>query len=275
MNAADLLGWLRSGEGPLDVPVVVAVAHPDDEVIGVGSRLPRLADVHVVYATDGAPADLDDCAELGFSSRQAYAEARAVEAERGLALVGIGPLRMRWLGFMDQRASLAMPELTAAVLESLRELRPAVVISHPFENGHPDHDATAFTVHLACRQLCHAGEPAPTMLEFASYHDPDGSGTFAVQRFLPAEVPSITVQLGQAEQELKRQLFAAHASQERVLRDFPIDRECYRQAPAYDFLAAPHPWRPLYERLFDTIPRQRGPALAAETLSASGVSGPI
>ena len=113
------------------------VAHPDDEVIGVGSRLPRLADVHVVYVTDGAPADLDRAGPLGFASREAYAAARADEALRGLALAGIGPERVHRLGFVDQRASLAMADVTAAVLETLRALRPEAVITHAVRERAP------------------------------------------------------------------------------------------------------------------------------------------
>jgi LmbE family N-acetylglucosaminyl deacetylase len=269
------LARLARAEGQIMERVAIVVAHPDDEVIGVGSRLPRLADVHVVYVTDGAPADLDHAGPLGFASREAYAEARAAEAERGLALAGVGSERIHRLGFMDQRASLAMQDVALAILKTLRALRPEVVITHPFENGHPDHDATALAVHLACGRLRETGGTVPLLIEFASYHDPDGTGTTAVQSFLPADVPAIAVPLGEGEQELKRRLFAAHASQVHVLEGFPTDRECYREAPAYDFLAAPHAWRPLYETLFDTMTRERWQRLAAETLARFGVSGPI
>jgi LmbE family N-acetylglucosaminyl deacetylase len=269
------LARLARAEGQIMERVAIVVAHPDDEVIGVGSRLPRMGDVHVVYVTDGAPADLDRAGPLGFASREAYAAARADEALRGLALAGIRPERVRRLGFMDQRASLVMGDVTAAVLETLRELRPQVVITHPFENGHPDHDATALAVHLACRRLREMGGAVPLLIEFSSYHDPDGTGTTAVHSFLPADVPTIEIPLGDGEQELKRRLFAAHASQGHVLEGFPTDRECYREAPAYDFLAEPHPWRPLYETFFDTMTRERWQGLAAETLARFGVSGPI
>ena len=194
---------------------------------------------------------------------------------RGLALAGIGPERVHRLGFMDQRASLAMEDVTAAVLETLRALRPEAVITHPFENGHPDHDATALAVHLACRRLRETGGPVPLLIEFASYHDPDGTGTTAVAVVPAGRRAGDRGPAGRGEQELKRRLFAAHASQGHVLEGFPTDRECYREAPAYDFLAAPHPWRPLYETFFDTMTRERWQGLAAETLARFGVSGPI
>jgi LmbE family N-acetylglucosaminyl deacetylase len=158
------------------------------------------------------------------------------------------------------------------VLETLRELRPEIVVTHPFENGHPDHDATAFAVHLACHLLREAGEVAPALVEFASYHDPDGSRRMAVQSFLPADTPEILVELDGAERELKGRLVACHASQRHVLHAFPTDRERYRVAPAYDFLAPPHAWRPFYETLFATMTRERWQDLAAQALAALGLS---
>ena len=271
---ADVLERLRSGEGLADLPASVVVAHPDDEVIGVGGRLPRLKRAHVVYATDGAPADLADAVRAGFRSREAYRDARAREAEAGLAVAGVPPARIVRLVFADQRASLDMAALTQAVLATLRHLRPEVVLTHPFENGHPDHDAVALAVHLAIRKLlADAGEPVPELIEFASYHDPDGSGRLAVQEFLPADTPAILVELDEREQALKRRLLACHATQAAILSRFPVDRERYRLAPAYDFLAPPHPWRPLYETWFDTMTRERWQGLAAAALAAFGLEG--
>jgi hypothetical protein len=57
-----------------------------------------------------------------------------------------------------------------------------------------------------------------------------------------------------------------------VLQAFPTDRERYRVAPAYDFLAPPHSWRPFYETLFQTMTRERWQDLAAQALSALGLS---
>src|SRR5918993_1032115 len=103
--AAFLEELCRPGGGPIDVPVLLLVAHPDDEVIGAGTRLPLLPWVEVAYVTDG------------------------------------------------------------------------------YEGGHPDHDAAALAAHLACRLL--GGTGAPAMVEFAAYHDRDGSGAMTMLEFLP------------------------------------------------------------------------------------------
>jgi hypothetical protein len=83
------------------------------------------------------------------------------------------------------------------------------------------------------------------------------------------------VELSEAEQALKWRLVLCHATQAEVLRQFPLNRERFRLAPAYDFLAPPHPWRPFYEHFVDGMDGVRWRHLAASTLASFGVAGPI
>jgi LmbE family N-acetylglucosaminyl deacetylase len=271
--AAFLEELCRPGGGPIEIPILLLVAHPDDEVIGAGTRLPRLPWAEVAYVTDGAPLDMRDAGRLGFRSREAYARARAREADAGLALVGVPQACVHRLGFADQQVVLHLADLTRAVLRLLRASGAQVVLTHAYEGGHPDHDATALTAHLACRLL--GGTGAPTIVEFAGYHDRDGSGAMTMLEFLPGGAPAETAVLGEAEQALKRRLVACHATQAELLRRFPLDRERFRPAPAYDFASPPHPWPPLYEWFVTGLdgPRWREHAKAA--LAAFAVAGPI
>jgi LmbE family N-acetylglucosaminyl deacetylase len=189
-------------------------------------------------------------------------------------VLDVDPARVQRLGIVDQEAVWHVAEITRAVTGLVRELRPAVVITHAYEGGHPDHDATALAVHLGRRILRDALLPAPSLLEFAGYHDPDGSGRLETMAFLPgSEVRTVTAELDLAEQELKRRAVACHATQAEVLRWFPLDRERFRGAPAYDFLAPPHPWRPFYERFVTGLDGAGWRALAAEALARFGVEG--
>jgi N-acetylglucosamine malate deacetylase 2 len=60
--------------------------------------------------------------------------------------------------------------LARSLAATLAEIAPVLVLCHPYEGGHPDHDATAFAVAATCRLLKTAGANVPFMGEFTSYH---------------------------------------------------------------------------------------------------------
>ncbi len=82
----------------------MVVAHPDDEILGLGSRLARLRDLTVIHLTDGAPRDLRDARREGFDRWQDYAAARRAELGRALAAIGAGHARTLCHGHPDQEA---------------------------------------------------------------------------------------------------------------------------------------------------------------------------
>jgi LmbE family N-acetylglucosaminyl deacetylase len=270
----DLLHELPHPEQALArMPLLFVVAHPDDEVLAAGSRLPRLPLAHIVHATDGAPRDLGDARRLGFASQADYAAARRLEADRALAMLGIGPERVHRLGLSDQDIARELPRLLRALAELCAELRPAAIITHAYEGGHPDHDAVALAVHMLCREQ--NGEGSPQLIEFAGYHDADGSGRMATQSFLPAPVSEVMLCLNPAERARKRRALACFRTQRRVLRQFGIDRERFRRAPCYRFTAPPHPWPPFYERFVRHLDGKRWRRLAAATLAKYGLPEPL
>jgi LmbE family N-acetylglucosaminyl deacetylase len=183
------------------------------------------------------------------------------------------PPRIVRLGLVDQEVAPRLAELAGRLTTTFRETAAEVVMTHPYEGGHPDHDATALAVRLACRALRQAGEPAPSLVEFAGYHAGGPLG-IAVQEFLPAAgAEVVTARPDAAERELKRQMLACHASQQVILRFVPVDRERFRPAPAYDFRLPPHPGRPLYETFLRGMTGQRWRRLAGEALDAAGIEG--
>lgn len=220
-------------------------AHPDDEILGLGGQLagiPRLALIHV---TDGAPRDLADAQRAGFASRRAYARVRARELERALTVAEVTASRRRVLGLEDQEAVEHLPELVAAVQAEL--CAAAAVITHPYEGGHPDHDACALVVQCACERLIRGGRAAPVRLEFASYHARDG--TMATGVFWPAaECPESVLPLDRRQHARKRAALAEFATQKDVIAAFPLSPERLRLAPRYDFTRPPPPGEVLYDR---------------------------
>lgn len=226
--------------------ITIVCAHPDDEVIGAGARLLHLSDVHVIYVTDGAPRDMGDAIANGFTSREAYARARAAERERALAMARIPSDRIHDFGLVDQEASFALPALARQLVVALDTYRPELVLTHAYEGGHPDHDASALAVRSAVELARRRDGTAPAIVEFTGYHWRDGAMHTAC--FLPGTTADMRrVSLGAADRRRKTAMFACYATQQRVLASFSTEAECFRLAPTYDFTAPPHEGRLFYE----------------------------
>ena len=245
--------------------VLLIAAHPDDETIGCGGLLQRLRDPLIVHVTDGAPRNAADARVAGFERAEDYAEARHTELSNALEIAGIRMDQTQSLNIADQEASLDMSALAQRIGRMVREVRPGAILTHAYEGGHPDHDATAFAVHAACALI----PVAPDIYEFAGYHARDGA--MKVGRFLIDGEPGETVQLTNEERERKRRMVECFATQAEMLRHFPVDAERFRAAPVYDFTHAPHPGQLFYEKFQWGMTGQRWRRLATEALLDLGV----
>jgi LmbE family N-acetylglucosaminyl deacetylase len=144
------------------------------------------------------------------------------------------------------------------------------VCTHPFEGGHPDHDATAFAVDAACRLMQREGRIAPHIIEFACYHaGPDGP---VFQNFA-AEPSAVSMEARLDPQTLaaKRRMLACHATQRRTLAPFTANVERFRAAPEYDFRKLPNGGRLLYETLPVGFRGSEWPALVEHALLELGL----
>src|SRR4051812_10799066 len=158
---AALLAVLGAPEPQRGTPVpatLLVAAHPDDETVGAGSRLPRLVQARFVCVTDGAPRTGEDASRHGFTPEQ-YARARRVELEAVLARCGIAPGQLQSLDCPDRQASLQLAPLARRLADVIAQSATEVVLTQPYEGGHPDHDATAFIAHAAVALLRAHGRP--------------------------------------------------------------------------------------------------------------------
>jgi LmbE family N-acetylglucosaminyl deacetylase len=256
----------------IEVPTLIVAAHPDDETIGIGAQLHRLRNGLLLHLTDGAPCDGHDACAHGFATIADYAEARAIELASALSAGEAGHLRRIGFGIADQAAWLDMAALTRRVAGVLRSEAPQSVVVHPYEGGHPDHDAAAFAVHAACALIARDEAPAPAVVEMASYHAVDGRR--AVGAFLPGEGEVVTVPLGSGDRRRKNRMIACFRTQRAVLAWFDgIYEERFRRAPAYDFRQPPHPGALLYETLGWGITGAEWRRYAAAALADLGLDG--
>lgn len=239
--------------------LLLVFAHPDDEVLAIGGRMARLSASRLLTVTDGAPLNGQDAAHHGFASLQAYRDARTGELDRAFTKAGLlpfAPMRtpLEWTPVADQTTPLHLVRLTQALAVAIHQLRPEAVLTHPYEGGHPDHDACAFAVHTAVRMLQRGSAPlgpasvyTPVIAEAAFYHA--GPAGMQTGRFLPSPEPVAERRcpLSPKEQRMKRDLLDCFPSQRETLQQFQTEYELYREAPTYDFTQPPHAGELLYE----------------------------
>jgi LmbE family N-acetylglucosaminyl deacetylase len=223
--------------------VVVVVAHPDDETLGCGALLPRLDDVRLVHVTDGAPRSGLDAARAGFSSPEAYAAARQRELAAALALAGVPITRCIGLGIADQATATQLAAIARRLVPLIADAE--IVLTHSYEGGHPDHDATAAAIEAACRLL--GGGRAPAIVEMPFYRA-DSTGSGWIRQSFAEDGPAATfLRLSDVERARKRAMLDAHASQRATLESFGAADEVFRPAPARDFSAPPPGGLVLYD----------------------------
>lgn len=258
-------------------PVLLVVAHPDDETAGAGGVLSRMRNPVIVTVTDGAPRDPAFAREAGYQFREDYAAARHQELLNAMEIARITERQLRSFDVADQEAVRHLPELTHRIIALAGELRPGTILTHPYEGGHPDHDATAFAVHAACALV----PTPPEIVEFTSYHaapthtDPDKPPAWEISRFLPGSEAGETIVLTRAESERKQKMLECYGSQAAVLHRFAVSEETFRSAPVYDFSNAPHPGKLLYETFGWGIDGAEFRRFAAEAMRTLGLEGAL
>lgn len=224
----------------VDDPVAIVAAHPDDEMLGLGSRIGRFARLTLIHVTDGSPHDRGDAQRAGLDTREAYVALRRRELGAALDAAGAAPERVLVYDIADQDAVRRLPELIDRLTADLAGM--AAVATHPYEGGHPDHDAAALSVQAACARL---GDAAPVRLEFAGYHQTSAGPRTGV--FWGDE--GLVCAADEGDRARRAAALAAYASQASVLSNFDVAApERLRLAPIYDFRAAPPPDRVMYDR---------------------------
>lgn len=229
---------------------LIVVAHPDDETLGCAHELIRRpGQCRILHITDGAPFEERFWQQAGAGSRDEYAASRKAELVTAMSVFGLDEGQLEMLPVPDREAARQLPRLIAEVAARLRSLQPAVVYTHPFEGGHPDHDAAALAVQQAIASLQGEGQAVPERREFTGYHARNAE--FFAGAFLREAGKLVEVPLGPLEQARKRAALDCYLSQQRVIVRFALSPQRWRVAPAYDFSKRPHEG-PLYYEIRKT-----------------------
>lgn len=156
LHTLDTANWAR---------VVLAVAHPDDEVLGPGALIADLAargiDIETIIASHGEGA-IPGAEE---DAREALAHVRRQESVRAAAVLGAPTPLFLGLpdgGLHDHEARIAEAIASAARRDAAatpdrRDSGDLVVLAHWAHDGHSDHEAVGRAAMTAVERLREAG----------------------------------------------------------------------------------------------------------------------
>lgn len=130
--------------------ILVVAAHPDDEVLGCGATLARLAgeghECHVLILAEGMTSR-DGMPEDGWKARLQALHDGAREAGRIL-----GARSVELLGFPDNRMdTVPLLDVVKAVEAKLSAIKPDILFTHHAGDLNIDHAVTARAVETAAR----------------------------------------------------------------------------------------------------------------------------
>ena len=191
--------------------ILVVAPHPDDEVIGAGGLIQRVAarggDVRVVFVTAGEnnpwPQRIMQRKWLiTEQDRIAWGAMRRREAIDSLATLGAPEHAPFFLNFADTQIARMAREgdqrLTEMLRDIIRSFQPSLLVSTSAQDFHADHRAVAYFAHHAVRGT---GDTAPEIVTYVVH------GEGAPHRL------HFSLQLNERERERKRQAIECHASQ--------------------------------------------------------------
>jgi len=220
----------------------------------------------VLHITDGAPQDMEDAKAAGFEKRSEYADAIKQECLSALAIANVPEDRVVDFEVIDQCAPHYLADLTKRIMTFLQRSAADIVVTHPYEGGHPDHDATAFATHAALRLMKQNGFRPPALFEMALHPSKDGKAK--LPEFLPgSERETTTLVLDERAQKLKQQMLACFETQQASLQASPVGPERFRQPPSYDFTTPPGEGRLHYENFDWALRGHEWQSLACRALA--------
>ena len=242
---------------------LIVVAHADDETIAASRLLGTFpADCILLHTTDSAPKNPKYFLRAGCQTREEYAALRRSELLAAMRVAGVEASQCHVAPVADQEAVMHLELLANTIAGCFPVDR---IVTHAYEGGHPDHDATAIAVAMAVRR---SGIDAQRV-EFSAYHAASGflvSGEFIPHPAHPAEE---RIALSPEDSARKKAMFTCFRSQQHLMDRFSLTEERWRHPPQYDFLLPPHSGTLYYETrdLGFTYPQWR--AFAEPVLSSN------
>ncbi|BCP53913.1 PIG-L domain-containing protein [Kaistia sp. 32K] len=186
---------------------LVIAPHPDDEILGAGGTMARLAragqEVFVAVVTSGQPPD--------FSAEQVT----RVQGEAARAHALLGVRQTLWLGQpAAQLFDTPHAQLNAALRKVVLDLNPTTLIIPFVGDIHADHQLTFLSAMVAARP--HQAEFPATILAYETLSETNWNAPYVTPGFLPNVFIDVNETLTTKIEAM--QMFASQ------LRPFPHER---------------------------------------------------
>ena len=206
-------------------------------MIGASTLLGAGANVGLVSVANGAPCVEGRAANLNAADRKGSGRIHQRELEGALAVLGRTLQPAVHFSIPAYRTIFHVETIARRLARIIRVHSFAHIVTHSYTASHPDHDATALSVHAACLLVELEDQAAPVVVEMlppmSHEHRTDG------YRSRSANPEVLDVRLGPAERELKYRLLSCYGSQRQILPMLQVSTEHFRPAPSYNFLAPP------------------------------------
>lgn len=193
--------------------VLVIAAHPDDEVLGCGGTIARLAregkEVHIVILANG----LTSRADLEKQKCEELLEQHHQRAQQAGSLMGASSVRV--LGFPDQKMdALPLLEITQAIEQEIERIQPDTIFTHHGGDLNQDHVITYRATLTATRPV------AGGCVRSVYAYEVPSSTEWSFQRFAPYFHPCVFFDIADF-LEIK---IAAMKIYQSEMREFPHPR---------------------------------------------------
>ncbi len=204
---------MTGNQGSIMKKVLVVVAHPDDEVLGMGGTIAKYAsegaEVALLIVTDGSTSQYRDDPRL----EKILAEKKK-ETQTAAEILGIS--RIYYGGQPDMKLDVtAHTDVNSAVEAVVDEFAPDIVYTHFDGDVNRDHQCVFQSVLVACRPT-----PGQRVKELYSFSVPS-STEWSPQNFKNVFTPDIFVNIKGEFAEKKYRAMEAYSAE---LREYPHPR---------------------------------------------------
>mgnify|MGYP004502744351 CR=1 FL=1 len=193
--------------------ILIVVAHPDDEILGMGGTIAKYAsegaEIALLIVTDGSTSQYESNPNL-----KMILENKKIETKRAADIVGI--THIFYGGLPDMKLDMIEHIVINATIEKvINEFNPDIVYTHFEGDVNKDHQCVYQSTLVACRPT-----PGQKITELYSFSVPS-STEWSPQNSKTVFIPNVYIDI---EGEFSQRKYSAMSEYETEIREYPHPR---------------------------------------------------